>query len=273
MTVFTSVKLKDENWEAYGVEHINNKPRVSSMPYLFDIAEGNVANHKPFYKVWYNWDVWDTEEDITTQWGSYYRIPEATYLEVISDNADDTREGTGVQEVMVTYLTEDYLECYEIFYMDGTNAVRLEKRILRVNSIRATQVWTGLVSAGTIDVRTVDGTNIVGSIAAGYTRDRWLTYTVPLGKTLYLTSVTVASWYTTAGKVVRWTARAQVDDTDNTVRIPFFMPFFETITQDASLHVDFDMPIAIPATADLKISATSDGAGSFCSASLRWRLE
>jgi hypothetical protein len=35
----------------YGVKHINNKPRVSSMPYLYDIAEGNVTDHVPFAKL------------------------------------------------------------------------------------------------------------------------------------------------------------------------------------------------------------------------------
>jgi hypothetical protein len=96
---------------------------------------------------------------------------------------------------------------------------------------------------------------------------------VPLGKTLYVTSVSVFSGHTTAGKVVRWIGRAQVDDTAPTVRIPFFQPFFEAITQDASFHRDFEIPLVIPATADLKMSATSDGAGAFCACALRGWLE
>jgi hypothetical protein len=45
------------------------------------------------------------------------------------------------------------------------------------------------------------------------------------------------------------------------------------MTQDNNFHADFDMPVRIPATADLKISAISNGAGSFCSCALRGWLE
>jgi len=274
MSYFKSVQLIDELGVPYGVKHINNKPRVSSMPYLFDIAEGNVANHTPYYKLGYNDDVGATEEDITTQGGSYYWIPTATALEVVSSSAADTLAGTGVQKVRITYLKEDYSQASEEISLNGVTPVPLAYlTILRVNSIRATQVGTGLMSAGTINCRTVTGANVVRQIATGFTRGRGLTYTVPLGKTLYLTSISVASGYTTAGKVVRWIARAQVDDGANTVRIPFFQVFFETITEDNNFHADFDMPISIPATADLKISAVSNGAGSYCSCALRGWIE
>lgn len=42
--------IADENGLAYGVKQIDGKPRVSSMPYLYDIAEGNVTGHVPFSK-------------------------------------------------------------------------------------------------------------------------------------------------------------------------------------------------------------------------------
>lgn len=51
MAYIPGTKLYDENGVAYGVKHINNKPRVSSMPYLYDIAEGNVAYHVRFSKI------------------------------------------------------------------------------------------------------------------------------------------------------------------------------------------------------------------------------
>jgi hypothetical protein len=274
MSNFSYVGLKDENGVAYGVKHINNKPRVSSMPYLYDIAEGNVTGHTPFYKLGYNDNIGATEEDLITQGGLYYWIPSATALEVVSTSANDTLAGTGVQKVRVSYLDADYSAQSEVISLNGLTPVPLtDTTVIRVNSIRATQVGTGLMSAGTINVRTVTGANIVRSIPTGFTRGRGATYTVPLGKTLYLTSISVSSGYTTSGKVVRWFGRAQVDDSDPTTRIPFFQVFFETLTQDNNFHVDFGMPIRIPATADLKISATSDGAGSYGNCALRGWIE
>jgi hypothetical protein len=267
--------FKDENGLAYGVKHVSNKPRVSSMPYLYDIAEGNVANHTAFAKLGYNGDVGATEEDIITQGGVYPWIAAGGIaLDVVSSSTDDDVAGTGVQKVRVSYLDADYSAQSQVLDMDGTTPVPLtDTTILRVNSIRATQVGTGGVAAGNITVEVVGGSTVYRTIVAGYTRGRGAAYTVPLGKTLYITSISIFSGFTTAGKVVRWTGRAQVDDNAPTVRIPFFQPFFEAITQDSSFHLDFDMPVSIPATADLKISAASNGAGSFCSCGLRGWLE
>ena len=98
MSYFTAVKLKDENGVAYGVKHINNKPRVSSMPYLYDIAEGNIADHVRFTKLGYapsmvanaNTDVWSYS---ATQ--PVYLFPTAAMgMEVTSSNAADT--GTSI---------------------------------------------------------------------------------------------------------------------------------------------------------------------------------
>jgi hypothetical protein len=254
----------------------DGKPRISSMSYLYDIAEGNVPNHTPYAKLGYNGDVGATEEDIITQGGVYPWIAAGGIaLEVVSSDANDTLAGTGVQKVKITYLDTDYSQQTQTLDMAGLTPVPLtDTTILRVNSIRATQVGTAGMSVGNITCRLVGGAaTVYRQIAAGFTRGRGLTYTVPLGKTLYLTSISVSSGFTTTGKVVRWIGRAQVDDTAPTVKIAFFQPFFEIITQDASFHADFDMPIAIPATADLKVSATSNGAGSFCSCALRGWIE
>lgn len=42
------MQLQNESGTAYGVKHIENKIRTSSMSYLYDIAEGNVPDHYPF---------------------------------------------------------------------------------------------------------------------------------------------------------------------------------------------------------------------------------
>lgn len=60
------VKVEDNTGTAQGVKFVDGKPRVSAMPYLYDIAEGNVANHTPWTKIGYspaqtagvNTDIW-----------------------------------------------------------------------------------------------------------------------------------------------------------------------------------------------------------------------
>lgn len=272
---FGSHYLRDENGIAYGVKHIANKLRTSSMPYLYDIAEGNVSGHTPYAKLGYNGDVGATEEDIWTQSGVYPWLAAPVALEVVSSSADDAVAGTGVQKVRVGYLDGDYSSQSQVISLAGQTPVPLtDTTILRVNSIRATQVGTGGSAAGLITCRLVGGAaTVYRAIVAGFTRGRGAVFTVPLGQTLYITSIVVSSGHTTVGKLVRWTARAQVDDLAPTVRVPFFMPFFEVMTQDSSFHRDFEMPIAIPATADVKVSAVSNGAGAICTCALRGWLE
>lgn len=87
-------KFVDELGVPYGVKHIQNKPRVSSMPYTYDIAEGNVANHIPWSKIGYspaqtanvNTDIWSYSG---TQ--PAYVFPTAPMgMEVLSSNSADT---------------------------------------------------------------------------------------------------------------------------------------------------------------------------------------
>jgi hypothetical protein len=275
-TAEVSTRIIDETGYPFGVKHINNKPRVSAMPYLYDIAEGNVSGHTAFAKLGYNSAVGATEEDIITQGGVYPWIASATALEVISSNANDTVAGSGVQKVRISYLDGDYSSQSEIVSLNGTTSVPLtDTTILRVNAIRATQVGAGLVAAGNISCRLVAAPNTVyRQIETGFTRGRGLTYTVPLGKTLYITSISISSAAAEAGKaVVRWIGRAQVDDNDPTTKINFFQPFFEKLTLDASFYREFEIPIRIPATADLKLSVTSAVVSSSCNCEIRGWIE
>ncbi|KOR29259.1 hypothetical protein TI05_15445 [Achromatium sp. WMS3] len=48
------VGLVDENYNRYGLKQIGNKLRVSAMPYLYDIAEGNVTGHEAVHRYGYN---------------------------------------------------------------------------------------------------------------------------------------------------------------------------------------------------------------------------
>lgn len=271
-----SVELTDESGTAYGVKHVDNKPRVSSMPYLYDIAEGNVSGHASFTKLGFNGNVGTAEEDIWAQGGVYVFPSAAMQMEVVSTSVEDdiltagVVAGTGVHKVKVSYLDNTYASQTEEVTLNGqVAALTTATNILRVNALRASVVGTGKKAAGTITIRNAaDHTTVYRSIQAGYTRGREMIYTVPLGKSLYLTSVSVSSGYSTQGKNVRWTLRATLDDVNDTV-LDFFMPYFEIQTQDSSFTRELEIPMHIPATCDLKMSAISDSANSVCTAAIR----
>jgi len=90
MSVLRAIQLLDENGVPYGVRHVNNKPRVSAMPYLFDIAEGNVPDHVQVIQNGANANVGTTEEIIASQGGVLHSLSAAEQLDVSSSDANDT---------------------------------------------------------------------------------------------------------------------------------------------------------------------------------------
>jgi len=262
-------------WVIIGKANVDGKQRVSAMPYLYDIAEGNVSGHTLFAKLGYNADVGATEEDIWTIGGQYVFPSTGMGMQVISGSANDTAAGSGLRTIRVNYLTDTYAAASEVVTLSGTTAVPLvATNIFRVNSIRVATAGSTNVAAGDINCTNTTGAVVYRSITAGYTRGRGAIYTVPLGKTLYITTIHVSSGFTTAGKVVRWTGRANYDDSSNTIlAVGTFMAHFEAMTEDTSDTRELVIPMRIPATCDVKLSAVSNGAGSFCQCSIRGWLE
>jgi hypothetical protein len=81
------IKLCDENGVAFGVKQVDNKPRVSSMPYLYDIAEGNIPDHTPFSKIGYNATITTNDEDLWSAGGVYVFPATASTMNVASSDA------------------------------------------------------------------------------------------------------------------------------------------------------------------------------------------
>ena len=72
------------------VKSVDQKMRVSSMPYLFDIAEGNVANDVPFISTGYAPAITTTEEVIWSGDGTYTFPTAEMGMELVSnDNTND----------------------------------------------------------------------------------------------------------------------------------------------------------------------------------------
>jgi hypothetical protein len=83
-------KIIDEAGTPYGVQHVSNKPRVSAMPYLYDIAEGNVSGHTLWEKIGYSVMVGTTTKDIWSYTDNIITIPTTgTAMEVYTNSAND----------------------------------------------------------------------------------------------------------------------------------------------------------------------------------------
>ena len=87
--VIGAIQFVDEAGVPYGVKHVENKPRVSCIPYLYDIAEGNVPGHEGQRILGFNTGIPNgVLEDITELSTDVPRPTTAVPMEVIGGAAD-----------------------------------------------------------------------------------------------------------------------------------------------------------------------------------------
>lgn len=255
------------------VSNFNNS--VMSIPFLYELARGNIPGCTPWVKIGFNADVDNVEEDLWSVGGVYVPPSAAMQMEVVSSSADDASGGTGVKSVIIYYLDSNYREQSEIVTLNGTTEVpTTAKNILRVNNFRAYTVGTGGKAAGAIDVRHLSDTPIYTRILAGYTRARNSFYTVPLNKILYVTSVKVGVGNASGGRYARFTTRATYDEKLGE-RVPYWTACTEISVQDGSLSFGLEIPSRFPEMTDIKVSAISDSvsADAICTCAIRGWLE
>lgn len=254
---------------------IDGMYQVSSQDYLYSIAEGDIAGHEPWAKTGYNPNIGVTEEDM---WGisTSYVFPTAEIqMEVVSsDNTQDLPGGTGALTVYIGYLDASYAEHSTTVILNGTTPVNTAvNNIFRVNNFRVSSTGTGGKAVGNLSLRSVGGAVTYSFIQAGYTRARNICYTVPDGKTLFVT--TIAFSCTDAAKGVRFTTRATYDNVCGCSLTPgiFFMAYNEVELQNTAYVRQLDMPTKLPEHTDIKVSVISAQAGAIGTCSLSGWLE
>lgn len=253
------------------------KIRVGSVPYGYDVAEGNIANHTPFFKTGFNGDVDATEEDMWGVGGKYVFPLAAQGMEVYStDNTNDKAGGTGALTVKIWYLTNTFVEKTEVVTVTGTtNAETVATDIYRVNAFRVMTAGATGAATGTISLRNkADHSTVYSQIAIGQTRARNSIYTVPVGKTLYITQLSFSVGHSSGGRYCRFTLRATYDDQAQAATTLFY-PYYEIGIQDSAHNMHLDFPIMFPAGTDVKMSVIGDAANAdaICTCAYRGWLE
>lgn len=182
----------------------------------------------------------------------------AMQMEVVSSSAADAAAGTGVQVIHIHYLDRNYTEQVTEVTLNGVTPVNTTPTdILRVNSFHATRLGTGLEAAGNISIRAVGGAVTYGYLNAGHTRARHPVFTVPKGKTAYVTK-----WKVTSASAAAAIVDVELETTAHDgVLYPGVMLMQDmAVGQYLIEDIEIPVPIVVPATADMTITAISAGA-------------
>ena len=212
-------------------------------PMQMRAAMGHISNGTPVFVYGNNPDVQNVEETVWYQGGAYPYPASATVMKVSSDDAAATCQ------VMINGLDANYLPINELVTLTGQTAVNTTKSYLRIQNAyvianptaQNIYIGTGTVTAGvpaTVYERIFDGHN----------RTESGRYTVPAGRTFYLTHGTVSHGSDSLNAFI--TARL--------IYRLFGLPFQTAATVNLNnrfIDFWFDFPLALPEKTDLETRA------------------
>ena len=165
-----------------------------SLDYSISISSGNLEGVAYIEKFGMNEDVDSTKETIWDGGALYDYLTAPETVSVTSSSGNDSASGTGARTVEVQGLDADYNLVTESLTVGGPAGSQQFLRVFRVLVVTSGTLGT---NAGVISV-TSTGTaktlaKIVVSGGSGLGQTFMALYTVPAGKTAYLTQWTVGS--------------------------------------------------------------------------------
>lgn len=275
ITVDGTVNIGSQTMPYTDLEIAGGHLLVTSQPYAYAVVEGDLATHTPILKMGINPDVDNVVEDVWAVGGLYVAPTVGMQMEVVSDSVEDDPDkggavpGTGIWSVHLKYLDSNWAEKEETITLNGTGVVTTTATdIHRVQSFHIATAGTTGAAVGNIDLRHISNTPIYARIAATENRAMNSFWTVPAGKTLYITQVMVSCSAAATGHYGRFSLKSTSHET--TLTAGCFYTQDRILVQDGSQEVTYTFPIKIPAKADIKISCVSDAAAASIYASCHW---
>lgn len=245
-----------------------------SIPYLqkdlINDGAGVYPNKQAFEIDGFVDNVDNVRVDVTNIGGAtpgMYVFPPAggIQMQIQSSNANDDGNpvGTGARTVHIHYLDSSYNPQTESITMNGVAAVTtVATNILRINDVHVTTVGSAGAAVGNVTLTNVGATVVYARIDAGYNRSRNAVFTVPAGKQGYITHWSGYSGSTTGNHYTRITLRCSAHE--NILYPDVFIAADTLGAQDGGDNINLDIPVHVPATTDIKISAIADSGAANC---------
>lgn len=255
----TQTTLIDDDNKAFGLERVGGKIRVSSMPYAYDIAEGNVPNHYSVSKFGHNSAVGATLEEVWDYPGPYTYMTTASTLYISSDNAGDTQEYEiqGLDENWDMQIVKAVANGLSFVAIDG-----LWIRVFRVKNLGSTDNAGNIYISDDNTDAGGDGipdtvSSIKAMVTAGFNQTLMAIWSVPDGNTTaYLTKFYAATSSQKATEV-----HLYVRPFGGVFQIKKLITIFAGYSE-----IIYDFPLQIPGKSDVVIKASATGGGGEVSA-------
>lgn len=239
------------------------------LPFGWAISFGEKLGHIPIHIIGSNPDTTAALEDI---WegaggsGTNLEIPHPVaagiQMELVSSDANDDGApvGTGARTVKIHYLDANFVEQTETIILNGTTPVNtVATDIRRVQSMQVITVGSLGKSAGIITLETTDSATEYCRIRLGFGISLKGEWTVPLGKTAYITQWSAGAIIGTANIRAEFILKITSELTGDLLTDIFAEKDTMRLTAGDHPH-KYDIPFEIPATADVKVAVISSAA-------------
>ena len=243
---------------------LNNFPHVNifnSSDFGYDVSSGNLTG-RPIKILGRNTDVDDVREDLWELGGTYVFPPSGgIQISLSSTNINDNPTGSGVRQIEIRYLDNNYVERDLLLPTNGTNNVTSSiTNLLRINGIHATEIGSSGSAIGNIDIKNIGGTITYARIPIGLNIFFNAIYTVPTGSHYYAFGWDVGSGTPAGGRWTEFLLRATAYDGTGIIEYKenIFHVWDIKVIQDTSFYKPFKFPIKFPEKTDIKISVISD---------------
>jgi len=236
--------------------------------WTINISNGSIDGVGYIEKFGMNIDVDSNKETIWDGGGIYSYISSAETVAATSSSGSDSAAGTGARTIEVQGLDANYNVVTEILTVGGSAGSQTFIRIFRVKIVTA---GSDQVNAGTLNITSsststvlaqigIDGT---GSNAAGRGQTFMALYTVPAGKTAYLTQWTVGCGKQNTDAVATFMSRSFGGGWNAK----------DIITVSATTYAkDYKIPLMFTEKTDLEVRAYSSTNNSLVSSSFNLLL-
>ena len=233
--------------------------------FKLDVAAGRINGHSVVTKFGRNPAVQAAaDEDIWAAGGSLTYLTSASTIRVkVGGNSLDDTAGTGAQKVVISGLDANYAEVTDTLVTAGASASAASTNsYLRVHTAYVTEVGGGGVNAGDITLEAVTGGTTQAFIPASEGRTQQLLYTVPAGKTAYVTGVKISCDESPTGAIKETTAHVKgfirTYNTASTNNYNSWMLMFEVDLNNrgtGAVSLTQEQYSAIPEKTDIRMTA------------------
>ena len=246
------LKLIDKDGTTFGVERIENRPRVSVKPYFVEIVEGNIPKHGYISKFGFDDDVDSTHQEVWTGSRAYPYMTSASTLYLSSSNTNDDQlyEIWGLDSRWRRQTVRVTANGFLPITLPGTWI-----RIFRIKNLGTTDnagiIYVSLdADPGGDGIPDTIATDSKAEIAVGRNQTLMSMWSVAINTTAYITNFYASCAHATAkiGEIGLW------------VR-PFGGVFqikkIISINSGKTETIKYEFPLRVEAKSDIRITAKS----------------